>query len=89
MMAYILDDLLPDIRPCPFCGRDPAVQKDIRFPRPKCNAMTAYEVVCKTIGCPIYNADNTYFSSPIEAIQSWNRRPSHDREGISEACAKR
>lgn len=73
-MAYVLDDTLPAIKPCPFCGREPALQKDIRYPRPKCEPVDAYEVVCNTHGCVIYHADNTYYKSPLLAIQHWNRR---------------
>lgn len=73
-MAYILDDDFPELKPCPFCGRDPAMQEDIRFPRPACEAVKAYEVVCNTYECVIYHADNTYFRSPLEAVAKWNRR---------------
>ena len=73
-MVYMLDDSLPDIKHCPFCGRDPVLQEDIRYPRPECEPVRAYEVVCKTIGCVIYNADNTYSTTPLLAIENWNRR---------------
>ena len=73
-MGYVLDDSLPLIKPCPFCGRDPALQEDIRYPRPACEPAKAYEVVCNTYGCVIYKADNVYFRSPVDAIKHWNRR---------------
>lgn len=63
-----------EVLPCPFCGRDPVMQKDVRYPRPDCKETEAYEIVCKTPGCPIYNADNTYFFSPEEAAKKWNER---------------
>ena len=73
-MTYILDDKLPEIKPCPFCGRDPALQEDIRYPRPECEPVKAYEVVCNTYGCVIYKSDNVYFRTPVEAVLAWNRR---------------
>ena len=74
MMAFLIDDDLPELKPCPFCGRNPAMQEDIRYPRPECKAVKAYEVVCNTYGCVIYHADNVYFESPLEAAKKWNRR---------------
>ncbi len=62
------------IKPCPFCGKDPVMVKDIRYPRPECNATEAYEIVCNSLGCPIYKADNTYFFSPYAAAAAWNTR---------------
>ncbi len=59
---------------CPFCGQEPVVVKDIRYPRPDCNPQESYEVVCKTLGCPIYKADNTYFSTLEMAVKRWNQR---------------
>lgn len=62
------------IKPCPFCGKEPVMVKDIRYPRPECKATDAYEIVCNTTGCPIYKADNTYFFSPYAAAAAWNTR---------------
>ena len=63
-----------EIKSCPFCGRDPVMIKDIRYPRPECNPTPAYEIVCNTFGCPIYKADYTYFFTKEEAAAAWNRR---------------
>lgn len=65
---------LPDPLPCPFCGATPKLQKDVRYPKPKREAIDAYEVICRTIGCPIYGADNTYYYTAENAIAHWNRR---------------
>ena len=76
-MAYVLDDNLPDFKPCPFCGREPALQKDKRYPkwmRSEFLPIDGYTVVCNTKECPIYHADNTWYFSAIEAVQAWNRR---------------
>lgn len=75
-MSYILDDNLPEIKPCPFCGRDPAVQVDKRYPKNLESLMPvdAYTVVCNTFSCPIYHADNTWFTKAETAIQWWNER---------------
>ena len=66
-----------DLKPCPFCGAKPRLQTDFRFPRHGKYAgqrITAYEVVCDTLVCPIYHADNTYFMTEEKAVKSWNRR---------------
>lgn len=75
-MPYILNDDLPDIKPCPFCGRDPALQVDKRYPNMLESLMPidAYSVVCHTYGCPIYRADNTWFTTAETAIEKWNQR---------------
>lgn len=63
------------LKPCPFCGNEPTLQQDTRYPeelddRP----VKAYEVVCKTSGCIIYNCDNNYYLSVDDAIEGWNWR---------------
>lgn len=71
-MGIILYD--GPVKNCPFCGKEPIIVKDIRYPRPKCEATDAYEVICNTFGCPIYKADNTYFFSLEAAVRAWNER---------------
>lgn len=73
-MSYVLSDDLPEIKVCPFCGRDPAVQKDRRYPRDCMYPVDAYEIICDTIGCPIYKADTTYSPTIEIAIDLWNTR---------------
>lgn len=75
-MAWILDDNLPEILPCPFCGREPALQKDIRYPRSSLDGKPkdAYEVVCNTYDCILYHVDNNYWLKPESAIKAWNKR---------------
>ena len=65
---------MPKLKPCPFCGKKPLLKSDIRYPRPACEAVTAYKVVCQNMSCIIYNADNCYFFTPKEAADAWNRR---------------
>ena len=66
---------LPDPLPCPFCGRDPVIQHDRRYPdEAGSEGCSAFEVICNTWGCPVYCADNSYYRTPEEAIQAWNRR---------------
>ena len=62
------------LKPCPFCGRIPTLQSDNRYPRPKCERVTAYEVVCNNYNCIIYNADYKYYLTPSKAVKAWNRR---------------
>ena len=76
-MSYILNDDLPEMKPCPFCGREPALQKDKRYPRMTQGSalpVDAYAVVCNTFSCPIYHADNTWFTTAETAIEKWNDR---------------
>ena len=68
-----------EIDVCPFCGEQPALVKDVRYPRPERKAVTAYEVVCYTYKCPIYLADNTYYQTPEEAVEKWNQRTTGKR----------
>ena len=80
-MPYILDDALPEMKLCPFCGREPALQVDKRYPKWTKNTalpVDGYTVVCNTRECPIYHADNTWFFSKEEAIKAWN-----DRKGVT------
>lgn len=70
------------LKPCPFCGGDAKIQKDMRFPKNRDFGVWAYEAVCTNADCIIYNADNQYFLSEIEAIAAWNRRaPDSDSVG--------
>ena len=74
-MAYILDDKLPDIKPCPLCGRDPALQVDKRYPKyGGVLPVDGYTVVCNSYHRPIYHADNIWFTTPETAIEKWNER---------------
>lgn len=80
-MAYILDDenKLPEMKPCPFCGKEPALQVDKRYPRTGgVFPVDGYSVVCNTFSCPIYHADNTYFAKAETAIEAWNTRNGGD-----------
>lgn len=68
-------DMTP--KPCPFCGNEPRVQRDSRWPRSgphEGERVDAFEVVCDNFNCPIYHADNKYFLSEEDAIRAWNRR---------------
>lgn len=76
-MPYILDDNLPEMKLCPFCGREPVLQKDRRYPKMPYKTVLpvdAYTVVCNTYSCPIYHADNTWFTKAETAIEKWNER---------------
>ena len=64
-----------NLKPCPFCGRDPALQVDKRYPKTaRMLPIDAYTVVCNTYSCPIYHADNTWFTTAETAIEKWNER---------------
>ena len=71
---FVLDDNLPDFKPCPFCGKEPVLQKDRRYPQATLYPVDAYSVICNTFSCPIYRADNTWFTTAETAIEKWNTR---------------
>lgn len=65
------------LKPCPFCGQLPRLQRDDRWPRSgphEGERVDAFEVVCDNYKCPIYHADIVYFLSEQEAVDAWNRR---------------
>ena len=64
----------PDVKPCPFCGQKPVIQRDFRYPGNRSTPVRAYTVICTTSRCPIEEADNTYFLTKKEAILAWNTR---------------
>jgi hypothetical protein len=64
----------PDLKPCPFCGLQPELQTDIRYPRPACVPKKAYEVVCRNPDCIIGNVDERYRLTKREIIELWNGR---------------
>ena len=67
-----------ELKPCPFCGGEAKIIKDIRYPRPKRNPKKAYEVVCNNPRCIIFNADNNYYLKRKYAIEAWNKRYKED-----------
>ena len=73
-MEFVLDDDIPKLLPCPFCGREPVLSQDKRYPPPNGNPKDVYVVMCNNFGCPIYRADNTYFFNKIDAVNKWNKR---------------
>lgn len=62
------------IKPCPFCGSEAVLQRDVRYPRPRCKPKQAYEVICINWDCVIYRADTRYSLTKKEAIEKWNKR---------------
>ncbi len=62
------------LKPCPFCGGKALLQIDVRYPKPKCEARQAYEVICPNWDCIIREADNKYFLTKKKAIDAWNTR---------------
>ena len=63
-----------ELKPCPFCGGKAELVQDVRYPRPKCECKTAYEVVCNNTDCIMYHNDNNYYLSKKKAIEAWNKR---------------
>ena len=61
---------------CPFCGKQPELLRDERWPGNSVRAVRAYYVSCVNSDCVIFWADNKYFRSAEKAIKAWNRRAS-------------
>ena len=68
-----------EIDVCPFCGEKPALVNDVRYIKADDKNVKAYEVVCYTYGCPIYQANKTFSLTPEEAVWNWNRRITRKR----------
>ena len=70
---------MEELKPCPFCGTKPTLQVDKRYPKWTQNTglpVDGYAVVCNSYWCPIYHADNTWFTTVETAIEKWNERKS-------------
>lgn len=68
---------MTELKPCPFCGQTPKMEESARFPRygkDEGERIKGYTVVCQTMYCILYNADNWYGRSEKEASEAWNRR---------------
>ena len=79
MSKLILGSLrypLSGLKPCPFCGEAPIVQRDVRYPRPRRTAKQAWEIICDNPECIIFDADTRYFLRCSDAIAAWNTRAS-------------
>lgn len=69
---------MADLKPCPFCGRMPVLQADIRYPRPEYAPQQAYEVICQNSECIIGFVDECYRLTEREIVELWNRRKPHE-----------
>ena len=63
-----------ELKPCPFCGSEAKVQKDIRWPHYSRYGVNGYEIVCTNFDCIIYHADNQWYLTEEDAIDAWNSR---------------
>ena len=63
-----------NVKNCPLCGSRPVIEKSKRWPKWARVMHWGWTVVCKASGCPIRNADVTYFLTRREAIEKWNTR---------------
>lgn len=61
--------MAPDLKPCPFCGSKPTVEK---FFMPT-NSVVLYSVQCNNINCPV-NPVSDYCKDRAFIIKQWNRR---------------
>lgn len=68
-----------ELKPCPFCGHAGKLDSDIRWPDGVNHGVDSYFVICPNYYCPIYRADNTWFKTPEEAIEAWNRRIENEK----------
>lgn len=63
-----------ELKKCPFCGKEAKITTSRRWPRHLDHAIIAFSVVCTNIDCIIYNADNQYYETELEAVAEWNTR---------------
>lgn len=67
---------MPDLKPCPFCGRKPS--------KVKIHGITGTMLIYYTVECkaPVSKCfvkpKTTFFKSEAEAINAWNRRAKDD-----------
>lgn len=67
------------VKPCPFCGKIPMIQRGVRFPNYV--AVTSYEVVCcsSPSECIISCGDNRWYRRKKDAIDAWNTRRGEEK----------
>ena len=65
---------MTELKPCPWCGGDVHIESSDRYPRPECEHVIGYTVVCRNFGCIGYGADDWYKLTEHEAIEAWNTR---------------
>lgn len=58
-----------EIKPCPFCGKEPEVQQDENF-----FGMTEWWIACLNFDCPVDNVTTGSFAIKQKAINAWNKR---------------
>lgn len=69
-----------ELKPCPFCGGEPKIVKERRYPNYESNGIDAWRVECRTFDCPIRYANYTYFTRRYKAIEAWNRRADDEED---------
>ena len=55
------------IKPCPWCGGEPKIQK---MP----DSSIYYEIICLNQECPLKPNSFELYISPEKAISAWNKR---------------
>ena len=60
-------------KPCPFCGGEPMILKQDRWPT-NIQAIDGFTVICIESKCVIFGADNLYYRTAEKAIKRWNDR---------------
>lgn len=68
-----------DGKPCPFCGAEPVMIQEMRYPDPKWEVqimkpLDTYRVVCSDMNCQAHFMERPYFRTREDATENWNRK---------------
>lgn len=57
------------IKPCPFCGAQPVIEKELSW-----KGKYSWAIACNNDNCPMETVWNYGFLSEQEAIKAWHTR---------------
>ena len=66
-----MDDKLPELLPCPFCG-----STNLRVAQ---NYLERYSILCVDCTMIVFGRDDTDRGKKDELVEAWNRRAGNDQ----------